>query len=157
MKDVITYWNRGAETLYGWTRDEALGKVTDDLLQTIFPAPPRAITATLTRDGHWEGELVHTRRDGGRVVVASRPVGKARRLPRGDVDHPEMGHVVVDEARPVEHVVEPVDVAIVGIGRVGRLALRPDGGLDVALLDLQGNAVLRESIAPALAKIVVTT
>jgi Arc/MetJ family transcription regulator len=42
-------------------------------------------------------------------------------------------------------------------GRVGRIALRADGGLDVSLLDLQGNAVLRESIAPALAKIVVTS
>jgi hypothetical protein len=42
-------------------------------------------------------------------------------------------------------------------GRIGRIALRPDGGLEVALLDLQGNPVLRESISPALAKIVVTS
>jgi hypothetical protein len=41
-------------------------------------------------------------------------------------------------------------------GRVGRLALRSDGGLDVSLLDLAGNSVLRESISPALAKVVVS-
>jgi hypothetical protein len=41
-------------------------------------------------------------------------------------------------------------------GRVGRIALRADGGLDVSLLDLSGNSVLRESISPALAKVVVT-
>jgi hypothetical protein len=42
-------------------------------------------------------------------------------------------------------------------GRVGRITLRADGGLDVALLDLQGTSVLRESISPALAKVVVTS
>ena len=72
MNDVITYWNRGAEALYGWSRDEAVGKVSHQLTQTIFPAPLDQINKELLRTGRWEGELVHTKRDGTRVVVASR-------------------------------------------------------------------------------------
>jgi len=72
MSDAITYWNRGAETLYGWSRDEAVGKVSHQLTQTTFPAPLDEINEELLRTGHWEGELVHTKRDGTRVVVASR-------------------------------------------------------------------------------------
>jgi len=72
INDAITYWNRGAEALYGWKRDEALGKVTHQLLQTIFPAPLEQITEILTPTGRWEGELVHTARDGRQVRVASR-------------------------------------------------------------------------------------
>jgi PAS domain S-box-containing protein len=72
MKGVITYWNRGAEELYGWKRDEAIGKVAHQLLQTIFPVPLNEITETLLRAGHWESELLHTKRDGTQVCVASR-------------------------------------------------------------------------------------
>ncbi|THD54641.1 PAS domain S-box protein [Phenylobacterium sp.] len=68
----ITYWNHGAEQLYGWRNEEAIGKVAHDLLQTVFPLPFEEISHELLASGHWEGELVHTKRDGSRATVASR-------------------------------------------------------------------------------------
>jgi PAS domain S-box-containing protein len=72
MNDVIRYWNRGAEELYGWSPDEAMGQVSHRLTQTIFSAPLDEINATLFQTGRWEGELRHSRRDGSQVIVASR-------------------------------------------------------------------------------------
>jgi PAS domain S-box-containing protein len=72
LENVITYWNRGSEELYGWKREEAVGKVAHHLLQTIFPAPLERMTEELFRSGRWEGELLHARRDGIRVAVSSR-------------------------------------------------------------------------------------
>jgi len=72
MSDLVTYWNRGAEELYGWTREEAVAKVSHQLMPTIFPAPLDEINAELLSTGRWEGELIHTKRDGTQVMVASR-------------------------------------------------------------------------------------
>jgi PAS domain S-box-containing protein len=72
MSDAITYWNRGAEELYGWPRAEVCGKASHQILETTFPAPLDQINAELLRTGRWEGELVNHKRDGTRIVVASR-------------------------------------------------------------------------------------
>jgi PAS domain S-box-containing protein len=72
MDGKIRFWNRGAEQMYGWTAKQALGRVTHELLQTRFPKPLADILEELTRTGHWEGELVHTRADGAQRIVSSR-------------------------------------------------------------------------------------
>jgi PAS domain S-box-containing protein len=72
MDDVITYWNHGAEQLYGWPSNIAVGQVSHQLTQTVFPSPIDQINAELLQTGRWEGKLVHTKRDGAQVVVASR-------------------------------------------------------------------------------------
>ncbi len=72
LKDVITYWNRGAEQLYEWSRDEAIGKVSHQLLRTEFPAALEDLKSAIANADRLEVELVHTKKDGSKVVVASR-------------------------------------------------------------------------------------
>jgi PAS domain S-box-containing protein len=72
LQSRITYWNRGAEEMYGWPHPQALGQVTHQLLHAEFPQPLQEIEEQVFRTGRWEGELVHTCRDGTRLIVASR-------------------------------------------------------------------------------------
>jgi len=68
LHGAISYWNQGAERLYGWSKEEAVSRLSHELLRTDFPIPLAEIES---RD-YWEGELRHTRRDGVQIVVASR-------------------------------------------------------------------------------------
>lgn len=68
VSGTISYWNQGAERLYGWTAAEALGCVPRELLRTVYPVPLSEIES----NDSWEGELHHTKRDGTQIVVSSR-------------------------------------------------------------------------------------
>jgi len=72
VKSQITFWNREAEKVYGYARAEATGRVSHDLLATVFPESRQAVDEALARDGQWEGVLRHTREDGQVIVVSSR-------------------------------------------------------------------------------------
>ena len=72
MANRILEWNKGAEELYGWSAQEAIGHVTHILFKTRFPTALATIQAQLDREGGWEGELIHTRPDGRTVIVESR-------------------------------------------------------------------------------------
>lgn len=69
--DCVMFWNKGAERLYGWTREEAVGMHVFDLLRTVFPTPLELIRSEMMQAGSWNGELDHTRKNGTTVRVAS--------------------------------------------------------------------------------------
>jgi PAS domain S-box-containing protein len=72
LEGDIVYWNRGAEELYGFSRQEAVGRESHRLLQTIHPILFEEYRQVLERDGQWIGELEHTTHDGRQVIVESR-------------------------------------------------------------------------------------
>jgi PAS domain S-box-containing protein len=68
----VTFWNREAEAVYGYSAAEAMGRVTHELLATVFPDTREAVAGALGRDGQWSGELRHRCKDGSEILVASR-------------------------------------------------------------------------------------
>jgi PAS domain S-box-containing protein len=71
---TIVFWNRGAEQLYGFSKEEAIGHACHELLQAEHPLPRLLLEAALERNGEWTGELTHTARDGRKILVESRHV-----------------------------------------------------------------------------------
>jgi PAS domain S-box-containing protein len=69
---LITFWNKGAEELYGWGSDEAIGRDPGDLLRSELPESREAILTVLQAVGRWEGEIIQTTRSGTKIHVAVR-------------------------------------------------------------------------------------
>lgn len=72
MDDAVTYWNAGAEEMYGWKCEEVAGRTTLELLHSMPASRLADLKAEVIREGRWEGELIHTRRDGSKL---SSPAG----------------------------------------------------------------------------------
>jgi PAS domain S-box-containing protein len=68
----ITYWNKGAERMYGYTADEAVGRLSHELLGTSHGDGPSRLLQRLARHGVDESEAEHTSKDGRRLIVESR-------------------------------------------------------------------------------------
>ncbi|QKQ77766.1 response regulator [Nostoc sp. TCL240-02] len=72
LNNQIIFWNKGAETLYGWQAEEAWGKNASELL---FDEPSPEIEAALlqaTSKGKWQGELTKLTKADKEILVASR-------------------------------------------------------------------------------------
>ncbi len=72
MEGKILFWSRGAEAMLGYSKSQAVGKISHDLLRTEFSQPLAEINAELMHTGHWEGDVIKTAQDGRRIVVAGR-------------------------------------------------------------------------------------
>jgi len=118
----ITYWNRTAHALYGWTAEEAIGEIADELLQTCYPERREAIEALLFADGRWEGTLEQRARDGRTLLVESRWVLQrdAAGRPRGvlethtDITERQAAHAaLVDSERRYRRMFDATRIGIV--------------------------------------------
>ncbi|HEY6630116.1 MAG TPA: ATP-binding protein [Rhizobiaceae bacterium] len=69
---VISFWNDAAEQVYGWSAEEAIGRVADELLRTRYPEERAAVEAQLLDSGRWDGILEQETRSGARLVLDSR-------------------------------------------------------------------------------------
>ena len=72
LEGQITFWNSGAERLYGWRADETVGKMHESELYSKENAPAFNARSRTLRDGRWKGELMQMRKDGAELFVESR-------------------------------------------------------------------------------------
>ncbi|MGI8432558.1 MAG: PAS domain S-box protein [Chthoniobacterales bacterium] len=72
MTGRVEFWNHGAEVLYGWSAEEAAGRLSSELFEDADPETLRTAQATLIETGSWSGECEHSTHAGDSVTVRSR-------------------------------------------------------------------------------------
>jgi PAS domain S-box-containing protein len=124
----ISYWNRGAERMYGWSREEAFGRDVHALLQSGPPEKLAEVMQTLEEKQHWDGEIRQVRRDGMEIVASTgwtlRGAGAEASLLQLSVDVSE--RIRAEEAlrRSEERYRQFVDEDL-----TGNLIMKPDGAI----------------------------
>jgi PAS domain S-box-containing protein len=118
----ITFWNRGAADMYGYSRAEALGARPHELLRTEYPLALEEIERAVADTGTWDGQLIQYTRAGRRMVVAStwtaqydEDGGLAALL--------ELNRDITVELARQAAVLELAPDAFVGVGRDGLIVL----------------------------------
>ncbi|MEJ0095102.1 MAG: PAS domain S-box protein [Methylocella sp.] len=115
LNGVVSHWTSGCEQLYGWTREEAVGRVAHELLETVFSEPLEEIRSKVRSGGVWTGELTHRHKDGYAVTVACRWVGLLSESRPGlvilqtDSDISDLKHVQDDLATREAHLLSILD------------------------------------------------
>ena len=132
LESRIVLWTHGAERLYGFSKAEALGRVSHELFQTEFAEGRVHLDERLGRVGQWEGELVHRKRDGTRLVVASQQIvycdstGRPVRILEVNADITERKRAeegLRESQARFERVIESAMDAIVSIDETQRVVL----------------------------------
>jgi PAS domain S-box-containing protein len=72
LDGAVCFWNDGARRLYGWTREEAVGKLLSELISNASDDGKPAFEACVSGCGEWHGELNQRNKEGGQIIVDSR-------------------------------------------------------------------------------------
>ena len=102
----ILFWGHGLQILYGWSAEEAIGRISHELLATEFPVPLAEIEAELLESGeNGRANSQHTHRDGRRLIVASQWALHA--APAGEIRHrSSRSHSDVTETKRAQSMIE---------------------------------------------------
>jgi PAS domain S-box-containing protein len=155
MEGHIVVWSRGAEKIYGYTKEEALGRNSHELLQTEHPIPLWMIDRLLRTAGVWEGELRHRTRDGGMVYVASQWVlyrdahGTPIRILEVSADITAWRHA--EELQTRSQKLEALGTLAGGIAHdFNNILLAINGNALLAMADVPPDNVAKQSLAEIL-------
>ena len=117
-EDRILYWNRAAEVMFGFTREDAIGRLSHELLQTRFPEPLEQIIGRLRTGRQWQGELRHVCSGGNELIVGTQWIaqmdesGALESIIEVNLDITDRKRVEAERAR-LAAIVESSDDAII--------------------------------------------
>jgi PAS domain S-box-containing protein len=155
LENRIVFWSRGAEKLYGFTKEEAVGRISHELLCTEGPLPMDYLDQLLRTNGVWEGELLQHGQSGGAVYVASQWViyrdalGHPVRILEMNADITARRHA--EELQTRSQKLEALGTLAGGIAHdFNNILLAIHGNANLAMADLPGEHPAQQSLAEIL-------